>query len=338
MRTFQHKEAVRGSVPLLIGLVGPSGGGKSLSALRLATGMQRITGGEIFALDTESRRLLHYADKYKFNHVEFNPPFGSLDYLAGIQHCVDNKAGIIIVDSFSHQHESTGGLLEQHEAERQRLSGGDAAKSERVNFLAWAKPKSDQRKLINSILQMNANFIFTFRAKNKLKMSKVKGELPEDLGFQPIASPEFVYELTVCCLLLPNANGVPTWNPDNKGENLMVKKPQQFSDIFKESKPIDESMGEQMAKWAAGDSKLTSIAAAAKALDDEEKGFVLDIIKSEMIRRWPSQSANDKKAKSEAIKTYFGVLTWDAVKSMDVPMLNACFKKMTDSIPPQEAA
>jgi pantothenate kinase-related protein Tda10 len=40
-RVFEATKAEPGEVPLLIGLVGPPGGGKTWSALRLARGMQR---------------------------------------------------------------------------------------------------------------------------------------------------------------------------------------------------------------------------------------------------------------------------------------------------------
>ena len=46
-RIFTARPAVRESVPLLIGLTGPSGGGKTFSALRLATGIQTVTGGDV---------------------------------------------------------------------------------------------------------------------------------------------------------------------------------------------------------------------------------------------------------------------------------------------------
>jgi hypothetical protein len=112
-RVFEDHEAKRGAVPLLVGLVGPSSGGKTFSALRLATGIQRVTGGDIFVIDTESRRSLHYADQFKFRHVPFPAPFGPLDYLAAIEYCVKRGAKVVIVDSMSHEHEGPGGVLEQ---------------------------------------------------------------------------------------------------------------------------------------------------------------------------------------------------------------------------------
>lgn len=251
-RTFEYNEATREKVPLLIGLMGPSGGGKTYSALRLATGIQRVNGGEIAVVDTEARRALHYADKFKFRHVPFAPPFGPLDYLAAIEHCVSKGAGVVIVDSMSHEHEGPGGVLEMHQAEVERMSGGDARKAERVKIGAWAKPKADRQRLINTMLQLPCSFILCFRAKEKLKVEV--GKQPVSMGFMPIGDPTFVFEMMLSCLLMPGAGGVPTWQPNEVGEKMMIKLPLQFRPLLAASKPLDEGIGEEMARWASGES------------------------------------------------------------------------------------
>ena len=250
-RTFEDKPAVREHVPLMIGLMGPSGSGKTYSALRLASGIQRVSGGEIFVIDTEARRALHYADRFTYRHLEFGAPFSPLDYLGAIEHCVNKGARVIVVDSMSHEHEGPGGVLEMHAAEVERLSSGDWKKAERVKMLAWGKPKADRRRMINSILQLRCDFIFCFRAKEKLKIER--GKEPEPRGFCPIAGEEFVYEMTLNALLLPNANGVPTWQSDELGEKQMIKLPEQFRSLLLGARgPLSEDVGQELATWAAG--------------------------------------------------------------------------------------
>lgn len=268
-RVFEDVEATRTAVPLMVGMVGPSGGGKTYSALRLATGIQRVTGGDIFVIDTESRRSLHYANQFKFRHVHFEAPFGPLDYLAAIEHCVKRGAKVVIVDSMSHEHEGPGGVLEQHAAEVQRMSGGDAAKAERVKLGAWAVPKAARRRMINTILQMPVSSIFCFRAKEKLKIER--GKEPTPLGFMPIAGEEFIYEMTLNCLLLPKAGGVPTWNSREVGEQATMKLPQQFEQLFADAVPISEDHGESMARWAEGGaiSEFDKLVAAINSADAE---------------------------------------------------------------------
>lgn len=257
MRSFNDNPATRTATPILVGIIGPSGTGKTYSSLRLATGIQRVSGGDVYVIDTESRRSLHYADTFKFRHVEFGSPFSPLDYLSAIEHCVSKGAKTIVVDSMSHEHEGPGGVLEMHEAEMNRLGRGDPAKAERMKMFAWAKPKSERRRLINTLLQMNCNFIFCFRAKEKLKV--LPGREPVNLGFQPIAGEEFVYEMTMKCLLLPGANGFPSWDSEIQGEKAMIKLPEQFRQMFSRGPQLSEDVGAELANWAAGSSQKASV-------------------------------------------------------------------------------
>ena len=252
-RVFEDKPATRDKVPLLVGLMGSSGSGKTFSALRLASGIQQVSGGEIYFIDTEARRGLHYADRFKYRHMEFGAPFGSLDYLAAITHCVKKGAGVVIVDSMSREHEGPGGVLEQHEQELDRMAGQDFGKRNSMNLIAWAKPKAARRQLISGLLQLNCNFIFCFRAKEKAKPVTKDGKtVIENQGWMPIAGEEFVYEQTVNCLLLPGSNGVPTWRSDEPGERAMMKLPEQFRHLFGNGQTIDEALGASMAEWASG--------------------------------------------------------------------------------------
>ena len=251
-RTFEAKPAVRERVPLLVGLMGCSGSGKTFSALRLATGIQQVTGGDIYGIDTEARRMLHYADQFKFKHIQFDAPFGSLDYLAAIRHCVNQGAKVIVVDSMTHEHSGPGGYLLIQEAEVQRMAGDDYAKRERVKMAGWIKPSNLRQQMITGILQLNVNFVFCFRAKEKTK--PIKGGGIQELGFMPIAGDELLFEMTVNALLPPKSGGVPQWRSDQVGERLMMKLPTQFETIFAESAPLSESIGRQLAEWARGGS------------------------------------------------------------------------------------
>lgn len=271
-RTFEAKPAVRESVPLLVGLMGPSGGGKTYSALRLATGIQTITGGDIFVIDTEARRALHYADDFRFKHIQFNAPFGSLDYLAAMQHCVTQGAKVIVIDSMSHEHIGPGGYLLTQDAELNRIAGDDWKKRERAKFTAWIKPSALRQQMITGILQLQANLIFCFRAKEKtkpVKNAEGKTEVVE-MGFMPIAGEELLFEMTVNCLLLPKAGGVPTWRSDQVGEKLMMKLPKQFTGLFAKPKPLDEEIGRGLAEWARGGAQNTAPPTQPEQREDDD--------------------------------------------------------------------
>ncbi len=253
-RVFHAQPAVRKSVPLLVGIMSPSGGGKTFSALRLATGMQRVVGGDIYGVDTENSRMLHYADQFKFKHVPFTPPFGSLDYLEAVRWCGGQGARVIIVDSMSHEHIGEGGYLETAESVVTRMSGGDSRKREAVKMLGWATAGPLRQQMIEGLKQLPGCFIFCFRAKEKVKPVKRPDGKTDivDMGFMPIAGEEWLYEMTVNCMLQPRSDGVPTWRSDFVGERLMMKLPQQFKDVFAQSAPLSEDIGEKLAQWALG--------------------------------------------------------------------------------------
>lgn len=244
-RTFEDVEAVRSKVPLLIGISGASFSGKTYSALELATGIQTVVGGDIFVIDTEARRASHYVDYFKFRHVEFNAPFNPLAYLAAVRHCVARKAGVIVIDSASHEHDGDGGVLDMH----------DRAAANTRGPTPWVKPKAERRAMINGIVQSGVPMIFCFRAGPKLDWKK-KGENkePTDLGIQPIGATPLFYEMTARFLLPAGSGGVPSWNSEIEAERELRKRPRQFDEMFRryEGKPLSRDMGREMAQWAAG--------------------------------------------------------------------------------------
>lgn len=265
--SFVFKPAIREATPLLIGIVGPSGAGKTKSALRLADGIRSVRGGQIAALDTEANRMLHYADEHKFIHCPFLPPFGSDRYTEALLAAADAAAGgVVIVDSMSHEHEGPGGYLEYHEQEVQRLIKDGGFRNEyAASIPAWNRPVARRRRLINTLLQINCAFIFCFRAKEKLKIQK--GKDPVQLGWQAIAGEEFVFEMTVRCLLTPGAGGVPDWSDDAFKLGVPKRTASQTS-MFKAGEPLDEDTGAALARWSAGNEK--DWAKELEEADDEE--------------------------------------------------------------------
>ena len=299
-RTFEDRPAVRERTPLLVGLVGPSGVGKTFSALRLATGIQRVSGGDVFVVDTEARRALHYADRFKFRHVPFDPPFGPLDYLAVIGHCTKRGAGVIVVDSMSMEHEGPGGVLEMHEQEVVRLMESGGFKSEfAANIPAWAKPKAERRKLINGVLQLGCNLILCFRAKEKIKIVDRK---PVPQGWCPIAGEEFIYEMTAKCVLLPGADGSPSWTSDEPGERAMMKLPEQFREVFAKPGQLSEDIGQRLAEWAAGKDPVGELVAQYAAATGRGELDAAEAYRAEMWKRIDAPAKQRLKDAAEAAK------------------------------------
>lgn len=249
-RKFECTDGKRENTPCLVGVVGASGSGKTYSALRVAAGMQRVTGGDIGFIDTETRRGLHYADRFKFKHLELNAPFDSASYLEAVEYFVNKGVSTIVIDSMSHEHQGEGGLLDQ--------VGLDGEK--RVKFSEWLGPKLRRGKMINGFLQAPANIIFCFRAKEKLKPVKTAtgAQELEYQGWTAVTGKEFLYEMLMNFLLVPGSLGRPLWNSDFDGERALMKIPGQFQHLFPTDVPFDkarqltEEVGQVLAEWTAG--------------------------------------------------------------------------------------
>jgi hypothetical protein len=255
-RTFEIKAAVRERVPLLIGLMGPPGAGKTYSALLLAEGMKKVAGGDPVVIDTEGGRSKKYADMFQFRRADFAAPFRPTDFLAAVRQAVAADPCAIIIDSMSDEHEGEGGVLDWHDAELDRMAGNDWGKRERVGQAAWIKPKADRRAMINGLLQIQVPLIFCFRAREKVKQIKNEhGKVaPTNIGYQPIAPSEIVFAMDVNCVLPPKSDGVPAWKSDKMGEDFIIKLPEFFKAMFGAGQPITRETGRALAEWARGSS------------------------------------------------------------------------------------
>ena len=243
---FEATDAVRGQEPLSIGMVGPPGGGKTFSALRIAKGIQDVRGGDIRLIDTEAGRSRKLADLFKFKIVELNPPHRSDAFKDAILAQVRPDTAAIIVDSMSDEHEGAGGYLEWHD-EMVPLMGGN-------EWAAWSKPKAGRKRLINALLRIKVPLIYTFRAREKTITNPVKGSRDKiiNIGWQPVAPLEVVHSLDITCILPPRAEGLPVWHSEKIGEDFIIKLPRQVQPLFAEGRPLDEAHGRALAAWARG--------------------------------------------------------------------------------------
>ena len=234
--TFEFKPAARQQVGILVALAGASGSGKTYSALRLAKGIS--PSGKIFFIDTEARRGLHYADTFQFMHADMRPPFSPDRFIEGIQAAEAADAEVVIIDSFSHEYDGEGGIMEW--ADRLAESGVKSPGN-------WKDPKGAHKKLVGKLLQSRCHLIFCLRADEKIRIAREGGKtVVEPLGWMPIQEKRFMYEMTASFTLIPTAPGRPFFN-------LPHKLQEQHRAIFPEGEPIGEDAGRKIAEWAAGD-------------------------------------------------------------------------------------
>jgi len=307
MSGYTFRPAVREQVGLLIGLIGASGSGKTMSAMRLAKG---ICGDEPFAvIDTEARRALHYADMFKFDHCELHAPFRPMAYADAIKVADQANYKAIVVDSFSHEWSSEGGILDWQEEELQRMAGDNWQKREACKMAAWIKPKMAHKQMVQRLLQVKSTLILCFRAEEKVKMMKDEKNktVIVPIGWQPVCSKEVPYELTVSLLLTPEEPGYPK----------PLKLQEQHKLLFPLDKPVNEESGKAIAEWASGGGAK----ATAQVLEEQRKQY-LKSIQDSLVKVWPGKSAADTKAKVGMIARAFNGASWKDLEKMDVDALS----------------
>lgn len=248
--TIQFQPAKRENVPLLLGLAGASGSGKTYSALRLASG---LAGEARFCvIDTEAGRALHYADQFAFDEGRLEAPFRPGAYAEAIAAADTAGYPVIVIDSASHEHAGDGGLLDWQEEELQRMAGDDTRRREAMKMAAWIKPKLAHKAMVSRLLQVRAHVILCFRAEEKIEIAKENGKtvvrakrsLTGLDGWVPVSEKNLPYELTVSVLLTGDQPGVPR----------PIKLPQALRPFIALDEPISEATGVALGRWAAGES------------------------------------------------------------------------------------
>ena len=242
--SFEFAPAKRENVPLLIGLAGGTGSGKTYSAMRLAKG---LAGDKPFAvIDTENGRARHYADEFAFDVTDLAAPFTPERYADAIEGAVAKGYSVVVVDSMSHEYAGIGGLLEQHDEELERLGN-----SNKMLLAAWIKPKRAHKKMVTRLLQVPAHVILCFRAEQKIEMKQgaqgrteivLKTGLNVVDGWTMLTEKNLPYELTASLLLTAEAPGLPK----------PIKLQQQHRAMVPLDKPIGEETGKRLAEWASG--------------------------------------------------------------------------------------
>lgn len=230
---IQAKKAIRKKIYAKLALMAPSGGGKTYSALRLATGMaeelEKINGkkGTILLVNTEGERGYYYADEFEYDIVDIEEPYEPEKFIEAIEYGEKEKYDIIIMDSTSHEWEGKGGCLEI----QQRLGG---------RYQDWAKVTPRHDKFINAMAGAEAFIIATMRGKDQYVMSqddKNKTKV-EKVGVGAKQRDGFEYEFTCTFMLDQKTN---TAEPFKDNTHIFENEP---------NVKLTEEHGRRVIRWA----------------------------------------------------------------------------------------
>ena len=178
------QEVSRKQVRIRLGLQGPSGSGKTLGALMVAYGLC-ADWSKIAVVDTEFGSASLYSNVGPYMVLGFPPPYSPERYIDAIHLCESHGVEVIILDSISHEWESSGGILDIHNS----MTGN--------SFTNWGKVTPRHNAFIQALLQSPCHIITTIRSKQDYVLSDKNGKMvPEKVGLKGVQRDGVEYELT----------------------------------------------------------------------------------------------------------------------------------------------
>lgn len=257
------EEVTRKKSKARIALVGPSGAGKTLSALLMAFG---ITGDwkKVALIDTEHERGRFYAERSDFNIGKFlyaplYPPYSPdryIDFVNSAAQAVGND-GVVIIDSFSHAWDNDGGVLD--------IKSQIAKRQGKNDYTAWDEAGKIQNGLINSILSVPCHTIITMRTKMAYAMEiNERGKtVPVKIGLAPVQRENAEYEFDVVLQI-------------NREHIACASKDTTFLDSW--SGVITAELGKQLAAWLDNGEEPVRCADCGQMIFPTSKLSVSDIV------------------------------------------------------------
>lgn len=164
----------------------PSGGGKTYSALRLATGIAKKCGSRVAAIDTENGRIRYYAEEFDFDDMQLSEPYSPEKYMTAIDEAVKAGYKVLVIDSLTHEWNFCLDLVNN-------MPGTNS-------YTKWktVTPRHDAFK--EKILQSPIYIIATVRGKDEYVLEDSNGKkVPKKvgLGYSQRDGLEFDYTVTL---------------------------------------------------------------------------------------------------------------------------------------------
>lgn len=241
------QKAARKQVKIKIGLQGPSGAGKTYSALLLAFGLVE-DWSKIAVIDCENTSSALYSHLGSFNVLSLSEPYSPERFIEAIEICENAGMKVIIIDTISSEWSGKGGILEIH-------SNAPGQNS----YFNWAAVSPRHSAFIQKMLQSPTHIIATIRSKQDYALSESQGKIkPIKVGLKGIARDDFDYELTVVLNIDIKHNA--TASKDRSG--LFMDKPPFI---------ITEKTGKRIKKWCEAGESLDEIINRIQHIDSVDK-------------------------------------------------------------------
>lgn len=284
---MEFTPATREAVQPLIAISGESNSGKTFSALLLARGLVGPTG-KVALIDTESGRGALYANSIPGGYLrgDLIPPFSPDAYHGALDAAEASGAGAIVVDSFSHEWEGSGGVVE--------MAGDNEDRTRRPGLHCWKEPKMAHQRLILRLMRSKVPVICCLRAKYKTRnVAEQKDgrtiQVPKKDDFlTPIQSDGFAFEATIILEMDRKSPGnfkLVKWSVPEIAACFPGAGPTNLS-----TEKVSVAHGEALARWCKsnGDGSASASAPTPKKPADPEKKALAAAKKA----LWESEAAN----------------------------------------------
>lgn len=178
--------ATRKGKHIRMAIDGPTGSGKTYSALLIATHIASVAD-RVLMIDTEDGSAGLYAPQFGgFQHLIWEPPFDPRELYQHIRE-LGGEFDVIVVDSLTHFWNEEGGTLDIVDHSAKTRFGGN-------RYAGWQDGDAAQRQLVASIKRAKCHVIATMRSKMEYVQNDGK---VEKVGMAPIQRDGLEYELDV---------------------------------------------------------------------------------------------------------------------------------------------
>lgn len=191
MTNLQFTKAVKTLAKLRLALFGPSGGGKTLTALRMAKGI----GGRVAVIDTERGSASKYSDRFEFDTLLLEDRTLN-GYIHAIQAAAVAAYDVLIIDSLTHGWRE---LLDEVERLARAKFGGNT-------WAAWSEGTPKQQKFIDALLNYPGHIIATMRSKTEwtFQVGQDGRKTPLRIGLAPEEGKGIEYEFDLLIEITPD--------------------------------------------------------------------------------------------------------------------------------------
>lgn len=193
MSILNIQKAERAGARLVFNFAGVSGSGKTRTAIEFAYGLANFDVTKIGFLDTENGRGRLYSEvleqhathptNERWWYAGLYSPFSPSRYVEAILEMQAVGIEVLIIDSYSHVWEGTGGTQ-------------DIA---RTHPKGWNEAKAHHKRFVEAALQCNMHVILCVRAREMMDFTDMKK--PKSLGIQPVWEKNLPFEMSASLMM-----------------------------------------------------------------------------------------------------------------------------------------